>query len=507
MPRQARWAQNVDDTLPASVKRPNFSTSDLVLHLLRSWWLMLLVFLPIALAGTLAAMFLLPEEYEARSRLMVSIGDEYVYVPSVGTDNRAVAPEQEELVRAEVELLHSPTVAEMTLKELGPAQLYPELMEKCRADLSTKEDNPFGDESIAGVPAYCFQAASVELRKDFWADAAPKSRVIALGYRHKSAATSANALNQIVDSYLRYRSNLFSNSTDRSFEARRIQFENELQTAENAISKFLDENNIGDFETERQTVRQLYQSASADLRETQSRSRSVDGQLEIVRGQLRTVNPQQDLFVEDSSSETLVELKLEREDLLTRYTPNSRAVRDIDERIAQTEAFLKSQTGPIGLVRRGPNPTFTQIDTSAKTLEAEAKSLEQSQIEIKRQLSAIERRQKRLTDLEPAYLELLRRRDLLDQNMRRISERAAEERTRRQLFEDSVDNIRVMEEAIPPLKGRSLKFPVALLSLLFAAFTALMVGLIRSLSNNSFSTRRSVERTFGLPVFSSIKKR
>jgi uncharacterized protein involved in exopolysaccharide biosynthesis len=112
-----------------------------------------------------------------------------------------------------------------------------------------------------------------------------------------------------------------------------------------------------------------------------------------------------------------------------------------------------------------------------------------------------------LSNLEPRYQELQRQRDLLEQNVRSFSEREVEARTRTEMIQQNVKNIRELERATPPVEGSSLKFPVAVLGILFAAFTALMAGLLRVMTREGFSTGRSIERTLGIPVLANVKKR
>ena len=221
--------------------------------------------------------------------------------------------------------------------------------------------------------------------------------------------------------------------------------------------------------------------------------------------QLARMEPQQDMYVEDSSAQRLTELRMEREDLLSRYTEDSRAVKAIDTRIAQLEEYLQSRDGLSGTTRRGPNPVYQQIEQAAANLEAEAQSLALQGAELRRQLTGVEARLSRLNDLAPEWQELQRRKALMEANVENFSVREIEERALAEISNTSPDSVRVLEPARVPLKGSSLKMPVAALAFLFAAFTAFLAGLLRALTREGFPTARSVERTTGLPVLGSIR--
>lgn len=490
---------------PGILARPRLGIGDILVQLWRAKWMMAFIFLPIMAAGIALAM-LAPKKYEAVASLHVSVGDEYVYRPSVGMIENppaTLAPDVDAMVQSELELINSAAVAERALDAFSIEVLYPDIEKAC-AEKRTKHA---GDASKLEEIAYdCRQSAIEAIQKGFNAGAAPKTPVIGAVFEHKEARLSAEVLNAIIASYLDYRSDVFAGTRTSGFAGQREQFEADLADTERDLTEFLAQNGIGDFLSEKETAKELYQTASGELLKTESRLRQVEGQLKAFREQIENIAPQQNMYVDDSTRQSLLALQLEREELLTRYRPDSRTIVEIDKRIEKTENYLAEQTEPVGTVRRGPNPLYQQIESSLNTLQAESAALRNQRQELMRQIADFEGRQRRLTDLEPEYQELLRRRELLDRNVRSFAEREVEARTHSQLVQESVDNIRVLQDARMPIKGSSLKLPIAALALLLAGFTALMAGLLRAFSRNTFSTAHSVERTLNLPILASVPK-
>ena len=468
--------------------RPRLSALDLAVHLWRAKWLMGGVFVPLLALGVLAAASL-PRTYTSTTRLMVSLGDEYIYRPSVGRDDRStpVSPEIESLVQSELALLRSPVVALAALDKVTLARAFPEIAKSCK-------------------PEVCERLGIAALSESLTVGGTPKNLVIFAHFEHKSAAMSAEISNAVVDAYLKYRADIFTDNRTASFGEQRERFEKDLSLADKQIREYLLANNLTDFAAERDTLRQLYQSASGELLQTQSSLRQSEAQLANYRRQIESIAPEQDLYVEDSSQQTLTALKLEREEKLSRYRADSRVIEELDKRIEQSEAYLESRTAPGGLVRRGPNPLYQQIEASIATLQSEVQALRGQETELKSQIEAFEVRQRRLVELEPNLAELERSREVAEQSVRAFAEREVEERARTELSQRSVNNIRLLEPAAPPVKGKSLKTPAAILALLFAGFTALMVGLMRALTRNGFATPGAVERTLGLPVLATVQK-
>jgi uncharacterized protein involved in exopolysaccharide biosynthesis len=488
MPQAGEGAPQTASARASGSVRPRLSGLDVAVQLWRAKWLMLAVFLPLFALGLLAA-FALPRSYTSTSRLLVSLGDEYVYRPAVGRGDSAapVSPEIEALVQSELELLRSPVVAQAALAKVTLVRAYPDLQRNCE-------------------PETCERLGIAAISESLAAGAAPKNLVIVAQFEHPDAAMSAEMLNALVDAYLVYRADIFTDNRTDSFREQRVRFEGDLGEADQAIRAYLLTNNLTNLAAERETLRQLYQSASGELLLTQSRMRQSAAQLANYRRQFEDIAPEQDLYTEDSTQEGLLALKLEREEKLSRYRADSRVIKEIDKRIAQSEAYLKSRDAPGGLVRRGPNPLYQQVEASIATLQSEVQALRSQEDELKSQIAAFEVRQRRLVELEPEFQELERTRDVAEQSVRAFAEREVEERARNELTQRSVNNIRLLEPATPPIKGTSLKLPAAILAFLFAGFTALIVGLMRALTRSGFATPGSVERTLGLPVVAAIQK-
>ncbi|MEM7492292.1 MAG: Wzz/FepE/Etk N-terminal domain-containing protein [Pseudomonadota bacterium] len=478
--------------------RPRLSFLELILQLWRAKWIMILIFLPIFILGVLIALQM-PKTFESTSRLLIRAGVETSAV-TVGNDNaRQVTPDVEQVVQAELELLRSPVVAQRTLSRFSLSRLYPKLQTALEEELAK---SPAED---ADAIRFEFQQEALEVfEKSFRAGAPPKNPVINVAFQHKDPEVAAEVLNAAMGAYLSYRSELFSSRPVDQLTAQRRRFEVELIEAEDAIREFLRRNRIEDFGSERATAQGLFTTLSGQLSGTRSRASAVQGQLTQTRAQIASTEPEQDIFIEDNSDQALLDLRLEREDLLARYTEDSRAVEAVDKRIEEIEAFLAEKEGPQGTVRRGPNPTYQALETSLNALEGEAGALASQEIELQRQLVRVEATLARFTELEPEWNELQRKRLSLEDNVRLLTRAEQEEGTIKNIAEDGTDSVSILEPARIPIRGSSLRFPVALLAMLFAGFTALMIGLLRALTREGFSTPNSLSRTTGLPVAGAI---
>ena len=480
--------------------RPRLSMADLILQLWRAKWLMLLVGLPLFALGLLAA-FQMPKTYESQSALYVTSGDEVRASSILSDPNFNTGPGLQEVIQGELQILQTQLVAERTLSRFPLNRIYPKLAAARDRKIETSNRLQAG-----AIEFEYFQKGAAKLRKSLWSDASPNSNIITVGFKHEDPRVAAEILNAAMASYLQRRAELFGARPVDQLRAERKRFEVALLETEGQIATFLRENEILDFASERSTAQNLYSAISNALFTVQARASAVRGQVSRTREQLATTDPEQDLYVEDSSALRLQELEIERNQALVNYTPDSRRVQAIDRQIAELRSFLAAQESPVGTVRRGPNPIHQALEESLNISEAEADSLRGQQAELQRQLRAVEDKLNRFTALEPQWNELQRNRDLIEASIRTVAEREQREGTVAGITAQEADSVKVTEPATVPIEGSSLKLPIAILSLLFAGFSALIVGLLRAYTRTGFSTPGSLQKTLSMPVLGAVSR-
>lgn len=480
--------------------RPRLGMAEILLHLWRAKWLMLLIAIPIFALGLFVAIQM-PKTYESRSALYVTSGDEVRSSSILSDPSFDPGPGIQEVIQGELEILQTQLVAERTLARFPLDRIYPRLATARARELAS------ADSTLRGAIEFKYHQKGVEaLSEDFWASASPNSNIISVSFKHQDPQAASEILNAALAVYMQRRAELFGRRPVDQLRAERKRIEGELLESEAAISTFLNDNNVRDFASERSTAQSLYSAISNELFSVQARASAVAGQLSRTRVQLAETPSEQDLYVEDSSAQQLRELEIERNQALVNYTPESRRVQAIDRRIAELRAFLASQEGPVGTVRRGPNPTYQALESSFNTFEAEAESLRGQEAELRRQLRAVEDKLNRFTELEPEWNELIRNRDLIETSVRTIAEQAQREDTVAGLAAHEADSVKVTEPPTVPIEGKSLKLPIAVLSLLFAGFTALIFGLVSAFSKRGFATPNSLQNTVGLPVLGTVRR-
>ena len=471
--------------------RVRYDAADIVALLAREWTLMLVVFLVIAVLGVGYALTL-KTAYPAQSSLLVRLGQEYVYQPSVGDAARGAVPENDQVVQSEVEILSSPQLKKQVIDRIGLERLYPSLAKAAGAVAS-------------GARQAVIDKAVGAMEKSLKIDTAPGAPVVRLSFTHTDPVVAAQTLNTLLDLYVGYRRTVLLDQTQ-PLEDQRRAFEARLGQADEAYENFLGSNNIGDFEAEKASLAQLQASLQQQKFAADAGLREKQGRLAALTAQTAQVAPEVGLYhdIDHQAQDKLTELKVQRGSLLSRYRPDAQPVRDLDNQIATLERGLGdgSLQGE-GVRRVGINPVYQTVQADRLQIAAEVAALQQSSQVLAQQIEQVTERQLRLAQLEPQYQDLSRDRDVLQSNVRDFTVKEQQSQATAAIARQSNDNISIVQRATPPIQGKSLKRPVMVLAILLAAFTALCVGLVRVFLRPGMPSAASASKTLDLPILAT----
>ena len=462
--------------------RPRYGFLDVVGLLFRELLLMVVVFLLVFAIGT-AAVLTLKKSYTASASVYAGVGQEYVYQPRVGTTERGQPLEADAVAQSEAQILGSLAVKQKTVDALGAdAILGP---------------------GAKGTPAEKKGAALKALDAGLGVGTTAGSAIISVTYAAGDPARAATVLNAVIDQYLVQRRAVFRDRATPAIAAQREAFEEDLARADAAYQAFMTSNNIADFATAKAALAANYQTKSAEVLSLRAELNQAARRLSTLEAQLAQqpaeVVLQQDLNV--SAQNQILELRTQREALLSRYTPDAQPVKDIDQQIADLQAYVATGT-TVGAkeVRTGPSTVFTAIETARITAAADRDGLAGRLAVAEGQLDQLRSRLADLTRLESTNATLAGNREVLTANIREFQQREVQARADNALVAAGADNVTVIERAEAPTRGSSLKAPLLALVFLFAGFTALCVGLLRVFTRRGYITPASTGRTLEMPV-------
>ena len=114
-----------------------------------------------------------------------------------------------------------------------------------------------------------------------------KSSIIDVKFEHLDPQVAVNATNAFIDEYIDFRRTVFVEGKDEIISERRAATEDQLNSNERAIARFLKKNRISDFGSEQEGLQDRTEALKASLNETRASISETEAALVIVEDQLR----------------------------------------------------------------------------------------------------------------------------------------------------------------------------------------------------------------------------
>lgn len=409
--------------------------------------------IPLMALGIAAAFYLtkdMKRQYHADGSILVQLGSEYVYDP-IGTEQSTGAGltlTPDHIVLNEIALMkNSDTITRLTteLEAQFGSRFAPDNFEKrSRLAVGSREYND----------------AIVELRtfadRIFGVSAKPKSSILAVSFRHEEPEIAIAGLNIIIQAYLDFRRTIFVEGSGEVITERRTATEEQLKANERAIVRFLSSNGVSDFDSEREGVTERTEALRETLNTLRADLTENEQALASVEDQLRNTPEQIDLQVDDRASQRVAQAELELSQLLVKYLPSSEPVRRKQAEVDELNRLQDSFGGTARGGRRvGPNTVYQELLTRRNTLQSTADALREKDVIVQRQLDAADNKVRKLQTLSPAYADLLRERDTLDERLKDYTTREQEAVINQQQAQVESENVKVIDISTYARKGRN----------------------------------------------------
>src|SRR5882672_915482 len=301
--------------------------------------LVLLTFLTVVL-GTAVVTLLLPNKYESRMKILVK--NQRVDV-AITPEATAVAPPvesevSESQINSEIELLTSRDLLTQVVTECGLAKF---------------ETGWFGKPAPEAVR---IEMAAARLAKDLGIAPVRKANIISVSYSTNSPDLAAAVLKKLGDLYFEKHLKLHhpTGASD-FFKEKADQYETQLHDSEKQLTSFQQDNNLVVLAQQKDLTLQKTAEAKSKLLESETAVNETTNRIKRIEQQLavtpkRIVTQSKSLPAQYSAERLntmMVELQNRRTQLLTKFRPDDRLVREVDEQIRTTKAALakaESQT-------------------------------------------------------------------------------------------------------------------------------------------------------------------
>lgn len=444
--------------------------------------------------------FLMPKVYEADAKVMVKFGRENVYMPTSLTtrDNQPVLFDysREERINSEVEILNGRNLVEKVISELGVEKIYPDIGK------SSILSNPFS-KKLQGAEKenYLFTQATMVFMKNLRVEPVRKSNIIDINYQHKNPVIAAQVVNKLIDVFLDFHLNVYKKTHGYEFFDDQVAIlKKKLEASENEYESFCRINNITSLAEQKSLLLNSISSLKADhartlteISEREGKRRALLGQSnaafsDAAMGEETDMNP----MAISAIKTRLNDLRLEEEELLSKFTPNSVPVTNIRNEIKKAQELLSREEQ-------------SYHDKAITSITHNLSALDKRETIQREQLSAYQGELDRINSLELRLKEFERKVKLNEETYQLYVKHMEEARLSQAMDTQKIANISVVEPALPPMKPIK---PNILLNMALSLILGLLAGILAPLYmeylQHSFSNREDVQKYLDLPVMASV---
>jgi uncharacterized protein involved in exopolysaccharide biosynthesis len=428
------------------------------------------VFLAIVLP-VLIYLLVTPTKYVATAKVLVNSSRDYLGLSPAAGANLLVISGSTETINAEIQIIQSAELRKRLAKEMGRRSLAP----------------------LKAVPI-------------------KGSRLIGINFESSDPKFAVQAVNKAAELYLEQHLETHKiQGVEEFYDEQDKKLQMELTKAEAVLEEYEEREKIVD--PEHQLTSNLARLAvfETTLRNTESSIRESNEKIRALEAQLKdqkpaisgseqvSVNP-----VYDKMRDRLIQLQLERDSLLQRYTPSDRIVGDKEKEIGDLNkklAVILSDPKSVW----STNPVHQGILNSLLTARADLPALEAKRASLVKQVATYSSDTAELKQKTFAYDRLRQEVNARKGALALYKKKAEEARISNAMDERKFGNVTIFERAASPLRPAGFDPLLILLAAVIASLgIAVGVPFAIEFCNPALRNEIDLEERIGIPVLATI---
>lgn len=466
--------------------------------------------LAVAVAGSLAAVALAwstPPVYKAKGTIILAA--QRVSGPRVD----AMSDKQ---IESELALLSSPALVRGVLEPHGRPAAGAR-REVARRSLAGLLRNPLpalyrrlhglpppdpADQRVRAV------AAGIEATR------IPDTNLIEVAYLGDDPVWAARFVNQLLAHHVERIAHLNEQSDVRSFfQAQRGLLSRRLEKARAALNRFREQQGAelvsADDSELRSRLGRLETDIAAgesDLAEARARVSFLEGEIARRPPRIETESQTRENEEVKMLNARLLQLEVQRSDLLLKYAPGSSAIAQIDAQIADTKRRLEGrQESTLSESRTEVNPAFQTLDVDLLQKRAQIASLEARLGALRQQRAGVHAQLDHSGATSPELERLETEVKIANESYLNSLRREEDARLSHALDESKIVNISIVDQAEVPGSPEPSRARWWILAGVLASCAAgALAAFVRDRMDPSVKSRAQVERLAGVPVIAEI---
>lgn len=473
------------------------------------------------LAGALAAV--IPTSYTATAALVVLLGPEFTaraQADQAPASNAVLA--QDQIMKAEVEILTSPALLRASLRQVGLDRLYPELLAPPGATAKALHAATLWLRAqalllgivLADPPAPTPEDRALrQVQRHLDVLALKDGTVIELSFRHADPDAAAAVLDALLAAYLQRRTQIYQDPQSAIVATQAATADARLAGAEQALDAFRRAHAISDFATDRQLLLQRHDAtagalgaALAEQEEQSARLAALAGQQAGIPAELPLATDLDAVARSQHLHDGLDDLQARLEEARLRYQPDSRQVTDLTSLLAARRQALAAAAASLspGAVHTGPNPLLAALELDRRRAAVALAAAIARIAELRGQDAALARQVATLDRQESELARLTRLRDIAVDDQRNLHHELTQRHVLEQLQARNLPSARIIQPPAPPAFPRQLTLPILAAGMLLSLVIAALATFLSEVLRTRIDSPEQLERQLRLPVLATV---
>jgi len=471
--------------------------------LFRRKTLVVMIFLTVV-AGTAVVTYLLPNKYESRVKILVKNQRVDVAITAEATSGMNAPTVENEVsenqINSEIELLTSKDLLTQVATQTG---------------LAAYEKGWFGRPKPEPVR---IEAAVNRLAKDLAITPVRKANIITISYSSNSPELAAAVLKKLGDLYLEKHLKLnHPAGATNFFQDKADEYETQLKQTEENLTNFQLSNDLVVLSQQKDLTLQKTAEAKskmldadAAVNEATNRIARVEQQLAAIPRRVVTQSRQlPNQYSAERLNTMLVELENQRTKLLTKFRPEDRLVKEVDEQIRTTKnALARAEQKTSVEEATDLNPLRQTLETELSRARLDQAGARARHETLTAQLKQYEGALKKLESDTTKHDDLQRQKKEAEENYQLYSKKREEARIADELDKQKITNVSIAEAATIPQLPTGPNRPMNLiLGLCLAAFLSLATVFSAEILSDAVHTPRQLEALTGIHVLATVPEK
>jgi len=441
--------------------------------------------------------------YKATTTLLLKFGRENAYRHSTPEGTSTVWDNnKKERVNSEIAILSGRDLAEATLLDIGLENIYPWAVPGAATDNTTTDitttditttdntttDNPFSLSNILLAKAIKVFLGSLII------EPIEKSDILGVSFFHPDPSVAASSLNKFIDNYLIHHLKIYQEPEQFIFFTTQVaKYKEILNKSESELYNYKKKHSILAIQQQQYELLKQISKFKAQIADNIiERSEILDRIKRLKEQELSGETSQINIDAITNIRGKVTNLKLDEKELLTKYTPDNILIINIQEQIKAAENLIREEE--LTFFKKEKLSLLESLDSLNAQINAQNDymNIHSHDLEI-------------LNSAEIKLKDLDRKAELDAANYQLYVSRMEEARISKEMDDQKLANVRIVDRATPPVRAQSTKRKIsAIIGAIVGLFLGIIIAIIVEFYSHVFNNADDVGKKLRIKVLASI---